>query len=61
MHLSTHATHSDPYDWCDRTMKTAHVFIEQNFTKLNDGDVVDVRVILGEEEVSALPEIWIDE
>ena len=38
----------DPYNWGDRTMATAHHYIEQHFQNLNDGDVVDVEFILGE-------------
>ena len=36
------------YDWDDRTMKTAHKYIEENFQDLKDGDVIDVEYILGE-------------
>jgi hypothetical protein len=39
---------ADPYFWRDRTMQTAHLFITENFTQLSDGEVVDVRHILGE-------------
>ena len=38
----------DPYDWGDRTMRTAHEFITANFDILQDGDVVCVESILGE-------------
>ena len=40
----------DPYDWVKdhRTKRTAHLYIEQNWHKLTDGDVVDVQYILGE-------------
>ena len=38
----------DPFDWTNRTMKTAHQYIEANWAKLKDGDVVDVQFILGE-------------
>lgn len=39
----------DPYDWPDnlRTMRAAHAFAEQHFDVLADGDVIDVRVVLG--------------
>jgi hypothetical protein len=40
--------HYDPYDWNDRTMKTAHNYIVEHFNKLNDGDVIDVEFVLGE-------------
>lgn len=39
---------ADPYHWGSRTMSTAHQFITDHFGELNDGDVVDVRFILGE-------------
>jgi hypothetical protein len=38
----------DPYDWSDRTMKTAHHHIISNWGNLKDGEVVDVEFILGE-------------
>lgn len=38
----------DPYKWGDRTFKTAHLHIEQNWGKLISGDVIDVEFILGE-------------
>lgn len=41
---------NDPYFWGDRTRKTAHEYIIQNWEKLQDGDVVDVEFILGETE-----------
>jgi hypothetical protein len=39
---------ADPYEHADRTMTAAHLYIEQNFHALSDGDVVDVEFILGE-------------
>jgi hypothetical protein len=38
----------DPYQWYTRTMHHAHLWIEQHFDTLKDGDVIDVQVILGE-------------
>lgn len=39
----------DPYDWTDtRTKRAAHIYIENNWDALKDGDVVDVEFILGE-------------
>jgi hypothetical protein len=35
-------------------MPNAHLWIEANFDKLNDGDVVDVEFILGER---AMPKV----
>jgi hypothetical protein len=39
---------ADAYFWNDRTMQTAHLYIEKHFDQLKDGDVVDVQFILGE-------------
>lgn len=39
---------ADPYYWNDRTYEVAHIYICANFDRLNDGDVIDVRAILGE-------------
>ena len=41
-------TRSDPYDWDDRTMFTAHQYIIENFDALEDSAIVDVEYILGE-------------
>ncbi|MGH3430359.1 MAG: hypothetical protein ACRDQZ_22795 [Mycobacteriales bacterium] len=38
----------DVYEWCDRTMSSAHRFIEENWDNLMSGAVVDVEHILGE-------------
>lgn len=38
----------DPYAWGDRTMKTAHAWIEDKWHSLRDGEVIDVQFILGE-------------
>jgi len=41
----------DPYDWTgDRTKRTAHIYIQQHWHELRDGDVVDVQHSLGETE-----------
>lgn len=48
MKINDQAAHSDIYDWRDRTMRHAHEYIIDNFDKLNHGDVIDVRTILGE-------------
>ena len=39
---------TDPYDWGDRTMKTAHIWLTRNASQIVDGMVVDVEFILGE-------------
>lgn len=43
----------DAYKWPQnpRTMHVAHRYIEANFERLKDGDVVDVEFILGETEI----------
>lgn len=38
----------DPYTWGDRTRKTVHLYIKENWDNLVDGQLLDVRVILGE-------------
>lgn len=38
----------DPYDWGDRTWRTAHQHIIENFDRLESGAVIDVEFILGE-------------
>src|SRR5262245_1269650 len=40
----------DPYDWVKdrRTKGHAHIHIQQHWSELKDGDVVDVQFILGE-------------
>lgn len=38
----------DLYSWGDRTMATAHDYINKHFNELKDGDVIDVEFILGE-------------
>lgn len=46
--LATEKCGYDPYGWGNRTMNTAHHYIEREWYTLNDGDVVDVEFILGE-------------
>ena len=43
-----HPLQNDPYYWGDRTWRTAHHYIIENWHSLADGDVVDVEFILGE-------------
>lgn len=38
----------DPYNWGDRTKQTAHLYIQDHWDELKDGDVIDVEFILGE-------------
>lgn len=46
----------DPYDWPDRTKRTAHDHIRDNWSTLKDGDVIDVEFILGETKTPKLSE-----
>ena len=49
MRLNDMKATNDPYEWPrTRTMPNAHYWIIENFDSLSDGDVVDVRYILGE-------------
>lgn len=58
MHMSDQSASVDPYAWRDRTRAASHNFIYDHFDELENGDVVDVRVILKETDNSAEPEIW---
>ena len=51
------AYNDDAWNGC-RTMTTAHRWIKENWHKIESGDVVDVRVILGEATAAAEPEIF---
>jgi hypothetical protein len=46
--LERNEGHWDPYHWRDRTMSTAHKYIQQNWDVLKSSDVIDVEYILGE-------------
>ena len=46
----------DPYDWGDRTMRTAHAHIVARWDDLATGDVVDVEYILGETTTAKVSE-----
>lgn len=44
----------DPYKWGNaRTMQTAHQYIIDHWDQLQSGDMVDVRVLLGESTENA--------
>lgn len=49
----------EPWTWQDRTMTTAHQYIEQHWSELRSGQVIDVRVIKGEAAEPARPEIFL--
>ena len=59
MRLCDQEATNDPYSWRGgtRTMPTAHDHIIKNFDELRNGQVIDVRCILGEQLVPATPEI----
>lgn len=57
MKLSDQEASSDPYHWDNRTMGAAHLFIEESFDDLVNGQVVDARVYLKECAEPAEPEI----
>ena len=40
--------HVDPYNWDNRTMHEAHLYVEENYDKLASGSIIDVQFILGE-------------
>jgi len=40
--------HADPFEWRDRTFHTAHLHVAANWDKLRSGDLIDVRILLGE-------------
>lgn len=40
--------HYDPFGWKDRTFHSAHIYIQDNWDTLVDGEVIDVEFILGE-------------
>jgi hypothetical protein len=46
--LATERACYDPFNWSNRTMCTAHQYIEREWATLTDGDVIDVEFILGE-------------
>lgn len=58
MRLDDQRANSDPYAWNDRTHKAAHNYIYDHFDRMESGDVVDVRVVLGEATEPAEPEIF---
>lgn len=52
--------HYDPHAWNlhkGRTMTIAHLFIRDNFARLESGMVVDVEFILGEKAAEKDPEV----
>jgi len=54
--LATEKAHYDPYNWGNRTMGTAHHYIDAEWDHLKDGDVVDVEFILSETDAPKVSE-----
>ena len=58
MKLDSQEASYDPYWWSDgRTMGNAHLWITAHWDEIKEGSVVDVRLILGEEQEPATPEV----
>lgn len=59
MRLSDARAQCDPYEWGgnDRTHKAVHLYLEQNWPFVHDGDLLDARVILGEQAMPAETEL----
>jgi hypothetical protein len=51
-HLSSSKANVNPFDWTNgRTMSIAHQHIIRDWDQLNSGQVIDVRVVLGETNI----------
>ena len=59
VHFAGGKTSYDPYDWDNRTMQRAHLYIQQFWDDLKDHDVVDVEFILGETKEPKQSEKWV--
>jgi hypothetical protein len=60
IHLNKPDVQYDPYAWTllnGRTMRGAHIYIEQLWDTLEEGNVVDVEYLTGETQAPKLPEI----
>lgn len=56
VHLESMRIQYDPFGWGDRTMNTAHQYIQAHYDELYPGAVVDVEFILGERSAPKLSE-----
>lgn len=58
MRLCDQEAHSDPYSWRNdsRTMPAAHIWLEEHFDQVTEGDVIDVEFVLGETTAAKAPE-----
>ena len=54
----SHRCEYESWEWKDRTMATAHEYIEKNWDILRDGEVVDVEHIKGENIGMTVAEIY---
>lgn len=58
MRLSDARAQVDPYGWgVDRTHKAVHLYLEEHWPDVHNGDLLDVRVILGETNTPAATEL----
>jgi hypothetical protein len=48
--------YSDPYDWKNRTMQVAHLWVTEHFDELENGQVVDVEFVLGKSTAPKISE-----
>ena len=53
-------SHYDPYVWGDRTFHVAHLYVQENWETLKDGDVIDVEYILKESPIKKASERIVD-
>jgi len=53
--MEMNSVQDDPYKWGDntRTRTTAHDYIREHFDELEDGAMIDVKAILGEEPMES--------
>jgi hypothetical protein len=56
IHLVGPRVEYNPVAWGNRTMETAHAYIQEHFDILEDGDVIDVQYIRGETRTPKLSE-----
>jgi hypothetical protein len=50
-------SHYDAYDWGSRTWTPAHLYIADNWDALKSGDLIDVRILLGESSTPCATEL----
>jgi hypothetical protein len=47
-HMQSNICQYDPFAWTNRTLKTAHLHIIENWDSLAHGAIIDVEFVLGE-------------